>query len=206
MTVERSGSVPKTFVRTGVDKMISPDLQDTMMKNLEVDSMFELAPDAHGDPAAKECPRNGGIPPGPLADQEQPIEIVACSPTDSRHLDRGLFPQFDDRQRIPILVHSVAQIDTGKYQLTARDLEKDRAPGTQMEGLGSFRIHVHCEEISIRNELNQTIEHIVRQALTAPDHEPVDLHQRKVASQRNNLLQGSIDTRIGPQTTKVLEE
>ena len=42
VTEENFGSVPKTFVRTGIDKMISPALQDTMMKNWEVDSVFEL--------------------------------------------------------------------------------------------------------------------------------------------------------------------
>ena len=42
VTEEKFGSVPKTFVRTGIDKMISPALQDAMMKNWEVDSVFEL--------------------------------------------------------------------------------------------------------------------------------------------------------------------
>ncbi len=42
VTEERFGSVPKTFVRTGIDKMISPALQDSMIKNWEVDSVFEL--------------------------------------------------------------------------------------------------------------------------------------------------------------------
>ena len=39
---ERFGSVPKTFVRTSIDKMIFPALQDAMIKNWEVDSVFEL--------------------------------------------------------------------------------------------------------------------------------------------------------------------
>jgi pimeloyl-ACP methyl ester carboxylesterase len=39
---ERFGSVPKTFVRTSIDKMISPALQDVMIKNWVVDSVFEL--------------------------------------------------------------------------------------------------------------------------------------------------------------------
>jgi hypothetical protein len=34
--------VPKTFVRTSIDKMISPALQDAMIKNWVVDSVFEL--------------------------------------------------------------------------------------------------------------------------------------------------------------------
>ncbi len=42
VTAERFGSVPKTFVRTNIDKMISPDLQDVMISNWEVDSVFEL--------------------------------------------------------------------------------------------------------------------------------------------------------------------
>lgn len=39
---ESFGSVPKTYVRTNIDKMISPALQDTMIANWEVDSVFEL--------------------------------------------------------------------------------------------------------------------------------------------------------------------
>ena len=42
VTAERFGLVPKTFVRTSIDKMISPALQDAMIKNWEVDSVFEL--------------------------------------------------------------------------------------------------------------------------------------------------------------------
>ena len=42
VTEERFGSVPKTFVRTSIDKMISPALQDAMIKNWDVDSVFEL--------------------------------------------------------------------------------------------------------------------------------------------------------------------
>ncbi len=36
------GSVPKTYVRTSIDKMISPALQDTMIANWAVDSVFDL--------------------------------------------------------------------------------------------------------------------------------------------------------------------
>lgn len=39
---ENFGSVQKTFVRTSMDKMISPALQDAMISNWEVDSVFEL--------------------------------------------------------------------------------------------------------------------------------------------------------------------
>jgi pimeloyl-ACP methyl ester carboxylesterase len=39
---ERFGTVPKTYIRTTIDKMISPALQDTMIANWEVDSVFEL--------------------------------------------------------------------------------------------------------------------------------------------------------------------
>ena len=42
VTEERFGAVPKTYVRSNNDKMISPALQDAMMKNWEVDSVFEL--------------------------------------------------------------------------------------------------------------------------------------------------------------------
>jgi pimeloyl-ACP methyl ester carboxylesterase len=42
VTAERFGSVPKTYVRSNNDKMISPALQDAMMKNWGVDSVFEL--------------------------------------------------------------------------------------------------------------------------------------------------------------------
>ncbi len=42
VTEGRFGSVPKTYVRSNNDKMISPALQDVMMKNWEVDSVFEL--------------------------------------------------------------------------------------------------------------------------------------------------------------------
>ena len=42
VTRERFGSVPKTYVRASIDKMISPALQDAMIKNWEVDSVFEL--------------------------------------------------------------------------------------------------------------------------------------------------------------------
>jgi pimeloyl-ACP methyl ester carboxylesterase len=41
-TEENFGSVSKTFVRTSIDKMISPALQDAMILNWEVDSVFEL--------------------------------------------------------------------------------------------------------------------------------------------------------------------
>jgi pimeloyl-ACP methyl ester carboxylesterase len=39
---ERFGAVPKTYIRTSIDRMISPALQDTMIANWEVDSVFEL--------------------------------------------------------------------------------------------------------------------------------------------------------------------
>ena len=42
VTEENFGSVPKTFVRTSIDRMISPALQDSMISNWEVDSVFEL--------------------------------------------------------------------------------------------------------------------------------------------------------------------
>jgi pimeloyl-ACP methyl ester carboxylesterase len=42
VTEDNFGSVPKTYVRTSIDKMISPALQDTMILNWEVDSVFEL--------------------------------------------------------------------------------------------------------------------------------------------------------------------
>lgn len=42
VTEENFGSVPKTYVRTSIDRMISPALQDTMISNWEVDSVFEL--------------------------------------------------------------------------------------------------------------------------------------------------------------------
>lgn len=39
---ENFGSVPKTYIRTNIDKMISPALQNTMIANWEVDSVFDL--------------------------------------------------------------------------------------------------------------------------------------------------------------------
>ena len=39
---ENFGSVPKTFIRTSIDKMISPALQDTMIANWEVESVLDL--------------------------------------------------------------------------------------------------------------------------------------------------------------------
>ncbi len=42
LSEDNFGSVPKTYVRTTIDKMISPALQDTMIANWEVDSVFEL--------------------------------------------------------------------------------------------------------------------------------------------------------------------
>ncbi len=36
------GSVPKTYIRTGMDKMVSPALQNTMIGNWEVDSILDL--------------------------------------------------------------------------------------------------------------------------------------------------------------------
>jgi len=36
------GSVPKTYIRTGMDKMVSPALQDTMIGNWEVESVLDL--------------------------------------------------------------------------------------------------------------------------------------------------------------------
>lgn len=42
VTKERFGSVPKTYIRTSIDKMISPALQDAMIKNWDVDSVFDL--------------------------------------------------------------------------------------------------------------------------------------------------------------------
>jgi pimeloyl-ACP methyl ester carboxylesterase len=42
VTEENFGSVPKTFIRTSIDRMISPALQGAMIMNWEVDSVFEL--------------------------------------------------------------------------------------------------------------------------------------------------------------------
>jgi pimeloyl-ACP methyl ester carboxylesterase len=39
---ERFGSVPKTYIRTRIDRMVSPELQGAMIANWEVDSVFEL--------------------------------------------------------------------------------------------------------------------------------------------------------------------
>lgn len=42
LSEEKFGSVPKTYVRTTIDKMISAALQTIMIANWEVDSVFEL--------------------------------------------------------------------------------------------------------------------------------------------------------------------
>lgn len=42
VSAERFGAVPKTYIRTSIDRMISPALQDAMIANWEVDSVFEL--------------------------------------------------------------------------------------------------------------------------------------------------------------------
>lgn len=39
---KKFGSVPKTYIRTGMDKMVSPALQDTMIGNWEVESVLDL--------------------------------------------------------------------------------------------------------------------------------------------------------------------
>jgi pimeloyl-ACP methyl ester carboxylesterase len=39
---ENFGSVPKTYIRTSIDKMVSPALQDTMIANWEVESVLDL--------------------------------------------------------------------------------------------------------------------------------------------------------------------
>ncbi len=39
---EHFGSVPKTYIRTTIDKMVSPALQDTMIANWEVESVLDL--------------------------------------------------------------------------------------------------------------------------------------------------------------------
>jgi pimeloyl-ACP methyl ester carboxylesterase len=39
---ENFGSVPKMFIRTSIDKMVSPALQDTMIANWEVESVLDL--------------------------------------------------------------------------------------------------------------------------------------------------------------------
>jgi len=39
---ERFGSVPKTYIRTGLDKMVSPKLQDEMLSNWNVDKVHTL--------------------------------------------------------------------------------------------------------------------------------------------------------------------
>ena len=39
---KKFGSVPKTYIRTSIDKMVSPVLQETMINNWIVDSVFEL--------------------------------------------------------------------------------------------------------------------------------------------------------------------
>lgn len=42
LSQENFGSVPKTYIRTGMDKMVSPALQNTMIGNWEVDSVLDL--------------------------------------------------------------------------------------------------------------------------------------------------------------------
>ncbi len=39
---ENFGSVPKTYIRTNIDKMISPAMQNSMIANWEIDSVFDL--------------------------------------------------------------------------------------------------------------------------------------------------------------------
>ena len=39
---ENFGSVPKTYIRTSIDKMVSPALQDIMIANWDVDSVLDL--------------------------------------------------------------------------------------------------------------------------------------------------------------------
>ena len=42
LSKEKFGSVPKTYIRTSIDKMVSPALQDSMIANWEVESIFDL--------------------------------------------------------------------------------------------------------------------------------------------------------------------
>lgn len=42
LSEENFGSVSKSYVRTNIDRMISPALQDAMIANWEVDSIFDL--------------------------------------------------------------------------------------------------------------------------------------------------------------------
>ncbi len=42
LSEEKFGSVPKTYIRTSIDKMVSPALQDTMIVNWEVESVLDL--------------------------------------------------------------------------------------------------------------------------------------------------------------------
>jgi len=42
LSQENFGSVPKTYIRTGMDEMVSPALQNTMIGNWEVDSVLDL--------------------------------------------------------------------------------------------------------------------------------------------------------------------
>ena len=39
---EKFGSVPKTYIRTSIDAMISPAMQDSMIENWQIDSVFDL--------------------------------------------------------------------------------------------------------------------------------------------------------------------
>ncbi|MFT5286682.1 MAG: pimeloyl-ACP methyl ester carboxylesterase [Planctomycetota bacterium] len=42
LTTEAFGSIPKTYVRASIDKVLSPALQDEMMKSWKVDRVFTL--------------------------------------------------------------------------------------------------------------------------------------------------------------------
>jgi len=42
VSAERFGTVPKVYIRTAIDKMLSPILQDEMLKNWEVDQIHVL--------------------------------------------------------------------------------------------------------------------------------------------------------------------
>ena len=42
LSEEHFGSVPKTYIRTSIDKMVSPALQDTMIANWEIESVLDL--------------------------------------------------------------------------------------------------------------------------------------------------------------------
>ncbi len=42
LSQKKFGAVPKTYIRTGMDKMVSPALQDTMIENWEIESVLDL--------------------------------------------------------------------------------------------------------------------------------------------------------------------